>query len=160
MVKNVKKIIKIICAGIGVFLMVIVIALLPIYTHNDNYIELYQNNMDLFNKYVDSIDFQKASGIFEVPEDLKDISVSEIEINRSFIFFEIAADSAYYGGIYYSLNDDYAEETPIWGDDGIYYEEFHKVRDDMFVKGKKNNGKDWYLTEKIAENWYYYEVHI
>lgn len=140
--------------------MIIVIALLPIYTHNDNYIEQYQNNMDLFNKYVDSIDFQQDSGIVKVPDYLKDISISEIEINNSFIFFEIADDSAYYGGIYYSLNDNYAEETPIWGDDGIYYEEFHRVRDDMLVKGKKNNGKDWYLTEKIANNWYYYEVHI
>ncbi|MFR5875698.1 MAG: hypothetical protein ACLUFN_04340 [Eubacterium sp.] len=155
-----KKAIKIICIGMSVLLMIIVIALLPIYTHNDNYIEQYQNNMDLFNKYVDSIDFQQDSGIVKVPDYLKDISISEIEINNSFIFFEIADDSAYYGGIYYSLNDNYAEETPIWGDDGIYYEEFHRVRDDMLVKGKKNNGKDWYLTEKIANNWYYYEVHI
>ncbi len=141
--------------------LVIFIALLPIhYQHNDAYIDLYNNNAELFNKYINSIDIEQNEGNVDVPDYLKDIYVDEIEIDNSYVYFWVKYDTPYYGGIYYSVEDKYSEETPMWGNDDIYYEKFHIVKGSIHVKGKQNNGKDWYATEKITDNWYCFEVHI
>ena len=53
---------------------------------------------------------------------------------------------------------------------GVEYGYYYSPDDDYFIKGESYKGgyriygipdepTDWYYTEKICENWFYYEIH-
>lgn len=151
-----KRLLKILCTILVIVAIVMVINFLPIYNHNSKLIDFYDDYGQLLNEYVNSIDLSQDSSNVDVPDYLEEISVFEIEINDSFVFFNIPVSDFYYSGIYFSLNDEYAQYIPSHY---IEDDEFHIERKTLYVKGKMNNGEDWYMTEKLTDNWYYYEYH-
>lgn len=60
-----------------------------------------------------------------------------------------------YYGYYYTLNNEIAvPDFYSGGDLGERYE-----ADGGTYFGKPNNGTDWCFVKKIADNWFYYELH-
>ena len=137
------------------------------YPHNKRLVNFFTENETLMTEYIDTFnkdDFTDKYDddelgevrLFEIPKELKEKNVTEIALAGSNLFFKINDGGAYYGGIYYSFDDSYAQTTPISAN--AYDKDFQEVRKGILVKGKKNTGTDWYQTEKIADNWYYFEV--
>lgn len=143
------------------------------YSHNAVLTEHFEKNKALYSDYIDAFDKEQfidkyvdeetgETRKYEIPDNLKAINVNQITYCNGYVFFEVNDGGPYYGGIYYSPNDSLAQETPIYGNtcEEIYKTEFKEKRKGIFVKGNQNTGTDWYQSEKIRKNWYYYEVHI
>lgn len=146
-----------------IFLLVFLYFFKLHYSHNTELIEHYEKNKTLYSDYVKNFDSETdETREYDVPKELKAINVCRIESNGKYLFFDINDGGAYYGGIYYSADDSFAQETPIYGNtsEELYKTDFKEKRKGLFVKGEKNTGTDWYKSEKICNNWYYYEVHI
>ena len=69
-------------------------------------------------------------------------------------------------GYYYSPEDVYlfAYEDPLYDESGIYGPRLSLKHSTPYRKGYRDDGlygddQDWYYTEKICANWYYYELH-
>lgn len=74
-------------------------------------------------------------------------------------------DTSVYFGYYYSEEDNYLfiYEDPLWGG-GEYGITISPNESKSYKKGIRIDGIfgdpiDWYYTEKICDNWYYYELH-
>ena len=89
-----------------------------------------------------------------VIENIDDLS-SEKEIE----FFDYEATGSGIGGVYYgyyyTVNDEITVPDFYSGDN--LGEKFDADGGTYF--GKPNNGTDWCYIKKIADNWYYYELH-
>ena len=82
-----------------------------------------------------------------VQENLNNIELSNP--NRSQDFFYTATglqDSGVEYGYYYAPDDDYA----------LHGEPY---RNGYRIYGIPDDDTDWYYTERICENWFYYEIH-
>lgn len=144
------------------------------YSHNAVLTEHFEKNKALYSDYIDAFDKEQfidkyvdeetgETREYEVPDNLKAINVNQITYWNGYVFFNVNDGGAYYGGIYYSPNDSIAQETPIdYGNDleEIYKTKFKEKRKGVYVKGNQNTGADWYQSERIRKNWYYFEVHI
>jgi len=69
-------------------------------------------------------------------------------------------------GYYYSPEDVYlfAYEDPLYDESGIYGYPLSLEHSTPYKNGYREEGlygddQDWYYTEKICANWYYYELH-
>ncbi len=69
-------------------------------------------------------------------------------------------------GYYYSPEDIYlfAYEDPLYEESGIYGPPLSLKYSTPYRNGYRDDGiygddHDWYYTEKICANWYYYELH-
>lgn len=74
-------------------------------------------------------------------------------------------DTSVYFGYYFSVDDNYRfiYEDPLWGG-GEYGSSISPNESRAYKKGIRIDGVfgdsiDWYYTEKICDNWYYYELH-
>ena len=74
-------------------------------------------------------------------------------------FFDYKATGLGIGGVYYgyyyTANNDI--EVPDFYAGGNLGERYEADGGTYF--GKPNNGTDWCFIKKIADNWYYYELH-
>ena len=74
-------------------------------------------------------------------------------------------DTSVYFGYYYSAEDNYLfiYEAPLWGSgeygSTISYNESRSYKKGIRIDGIFGDPIDWYYTEKICDNWYYYELH-
>lgn len=69
-------------------------------------------------------------------------------------------------GYYYSPEDAYlfTHEDPLYDKSGIYGSPLSLEHSTPYEDGYREDGiygdpLDWYYTEKICDNWYYYELH-
>lgn len=69
-------------------------------------------------------------------------------------------------GYYYSPEDAYlfTHEDPLYDESGIYGVPLSLEYSTPYRNGYRDDGiygdaQDWYYTEKICDNWYYYELH-
>lgn len=142
------------------------------YPDNKKATDFFENNNTLLNDYINTFkvesyidkysdDLLGEVRVYNIPNELKKVNVENIKYINSQLFFEIDTFTAYYGGIYYSFDNSCADIPPIYGNDlYLYQTDFRKIRNNVWLKGKKNNGTDWYKTEKIEDKWYCFDVHI
>ena len=86
--------------------------------------------------------------VFSLVFETKD-SIKLDDVNQSQEFFYTATGLSIGGveyGYYYSPNDDYS------------------IKGESYKRGYRTYGipdesTDWYYTERICENWFYYEIH-
>lgn len=167
-----KKFLKFTALSLFIIITICLIFSKSFYNHNKFLQKYFGTNAAYLTDYVDSFHYEdyidKYSDnilgevrTYSVTKKLTTIHIEKITYINSYLFFEIKDCDAYYGGIYYTYDNSISQITPIYGNDlNIYNSDFREVRKNIFVKGKKNHGTDWYKTEKITDNWYYYEVHL
>lgn len=141
------------------------------YAHNTKLTEYFEKNSTALSDYIESFDSEKFTEKYndeqvgeireyDIPNELKKINIDEIKYFDSCVFFEVNVLDACCGGIYYSFNNSYADASPAYYSDvELFNLDFNEARKGVFVKGEKNTGTDWYKTEKLSDNWYYYEFH-
>lgn len=141
------------------------------YSHNTKLIEYFEEHRTLLSDYAENFDSENFSDKYsdeavgeireyDIPQELKEVNISKIEYFNSRIYFEINILDAYYGGIYYSFNNHYEDASPLYcSDTELFNSDFDEVNKGIFVKGKKNSGTNWCKTEKLTDNWCYYEFH-
>ncbi len=87
--------------------------------------------------------------------------------HQAFHYFSTGSwDTEINYGYYYSPEDVYlfAYEDPLYDESGIYGPRLSLKHSMPYRKGYRDDGlygddQDWYYTEKICANWYYYELH-
>jgi len=117
---------------------------------------------------VGCIEQQKMrSDVFEFVLGNKDtIEVTAPHGKQAFHYNDTGSwDTSVYFGYYYSAEDNYLfiYEDPLWGG-GEYGSTISPNESRSYKKGIRIDGIfgdsiDWYYTEKICDNWYYYELH-
>lgn len=154
------------------------------YSSNNKIKNLYISNKECLNQYISDFDadsyikdkneisnfyndkiaingFDYSHKYYRIPKYLSDISVTSIEYYNGFVFFDFPATGNYYDMIYYSKSGKPSAECPLYSNDSENPKYgFREVKNGIFINGVKNDGGDWYKTERIEDNWYYCEVHL
>lgn len=154
-----------------------------LYSSNIEIRNFYKSNQDIFNEYIktfdknasiNSKDFQTYFGkdviidddllsrsFYSIPDGLSNIGVTEIEYYDNCLHFTFNSIGDYYNAIYYSFDGSPAKECPIFVNNAETTKySFRDIGNGIYVNGEKNTGNDWYKTENIKGNWYYWEVHL
>ncbi len=126
------------------------------YSENTELINLYNNNKSLFQTVVD----ENGDSVGSISNDrLKNKGVEKIFAYSDYICFEVPNDYCYQG-IIYSKSNSFIEKVPFErGSELLEKKDFEEIDENTKVKGKVNNGEDWFLVSKINDNWFYYEFH-
>lgn len=171
----------ILCLIIVIILIVSVIFCCNnIYLSNNKIKNYYYDNSEVLNQYINNFDVNtrlkniddyfgkdaiiseedETRWLYKIPDNLSEIGIESIEYKDNCVCFEFESMGAYCNAVYYSIDGEPIKDCP-----GFYIEsenknqKFRDVGKEIFINGKKNNGTDWYKTEKIDGNWYYYELH-
>jgi len=110
---------------------------------------IVNNNLDVLSEVIENNDYDKAYKIDGIDK-IRSYNLGNNEVFIDFYCygFGIAPSGIYYG-FYYVSNDE-----PL----GFQAERVKLERDGVGWKWKQPKGDNYYYTEKIADNWYYYEA--
>lgn len=136
-----------------VIICIIAITILLIFiikdTKKDKIIRLVNKNQEFLNECIENKTYDKIYKINAI-KSIAPYSIMDNELYIDFYCygFGIAPSSTYYG-FYYSSNDE-----PI----GFQAAQIELEPDGKGWVWQQPNGDNRYYTEKISDNWYYYEA--
>ena len=142
------------------FIMLVMLGLsscfLAPYSENSDLIGLYNNNKSALQNVID----ENGDTVGSISTDkTKNINIKKIFSYGDYTCFEVHNDY-WYQVIVYSKDNKFIEKVPFErGSELINNKKFEELDDNTRLKGKANNGEDWFLVRKIEENWFYYEFH-
>jgi hypothetical protein len=118
--------------------------------------EYVKNNQEILTKKIDQLklldEIDEDIVISQLPNDIKISNVYKSDA-RKYIDFSVDegfTSSSHYYGFYYSFINEPITIMAISGEKE-FFQEGYRIQE--------SGNEDWYYTEKIIDNYYYYEAH-
>lgn len=117
--------------------------------------EYVKNNQTKLIEVVNKINLQEVEEETMIKELPKDIKISDIYKSEQYDYIDFGIDEGFttpshYYGFYYSPINEAKTIMPVSGEK-VEFENSYRIQEE--------GNEDWYYTEKILDNFYFYEAH-